>query len=282
MSDSIAAALIAATAQLARAGTADPGRDARLLMASALGIAPDRMLLVAQDSLNAEARSRFARMIDARARFQPVAQIRGHRAFWGRDFQVTSDVLDPRPETETLIARALNGPPPRNLLDLGTGSGVILVTLLAEWPDARGVGTDISPAALAVAARNAARHGVEPRAMLLAADWGQGVMGTFDLVVSNPPYIPEPEVVRLAPDVRDWEPRLALTPGPTGLESYAHIAAALDGLLVLGGRALLEIGAQQGAAVMALFRAAGFADVALHRDLDGRDCVVSMRRTASQ
>jgi release factor glutamine methyltransferase len=269
----VQAALAAGAARLAAAGVADPARDARRLMAEALGVAADRLTLAAGEALPAEAAAAFGEMLDARARFRPVAQIIGRRAFWGRDFAVSAAVLDPRPETETLIVRALAGPAPATILDLGTGSGAILVTLLAELPAARGVGTDIDPAAIAVAVENAARHGVGDRACFVQADWTDGIDERFDLVVSNPPYIAEAVLAGLAPDVRDWEPRHALTPGPTGLESYARIAAGLAGLLAPGGRALFEIGADQGAAVSGLLRAAGFAP-AVHQDLDGRDRVV--------
>ena len=163
-------------------------------------------------------------MLGERARFRPMAQILGRRAFWGREFLVTADVLDPRPETETLVALALEAPAPARILDLGTGSGAILVTLLAERPRARGLGTDASPAALEVAAANAARHGVADRAEFARADWTEGLTGRFDLVVCNPPYVAGRDMAGLAPDVRDWEPAAALTPGPTGLESYIRIA----------------------------------------------------------
>jgi release factor glutamine methyltransferase len=271
----LGAALAAGAARLKAAGVPDPARDARRLMAAALGIEPGRLVL-ADDALPATAAAAFARMVAERARFRPVAQIVGQRAFWGREFAVTANVLDPRPETETLVARALDGPEPATILDLGTGSGAILVTLLAEWPAARGLGTDVDAAALGVAAANAARHGVAARAAFRRADWTEGLGDTFDLVVSNPPYIPAAEVDRLAPDVRDWEPRHALTAGPTGLESYRRIAAGLARVLAPGGRALLEVGAGQGAAVAALVRDAGFS-TRLHPDLDGRDRVVEAR-----
>jgi release factor glutamine methyltransferase len=209
-----------------------------------------------------------------------VAQIVGRRVFWGREFVVSGAVLDPRPETETLISRTLAGPAPVSILDLGTGSGAILVTLLAEFPRARGVGTDVDAAALAVAAENAARLGVGSRTAFRLADWTDGIAERFDLVVSNPPYIAEAVLARLAPDVRDWEPRHALTPGPTGLESYARIAGGLAGVLAPGGRALFEIGADQGTAVSALLRDAGFGGACIHRDLDGRDRVVEVVTTA--
>jgi release factor glutamine methyltransferase len=268
------AALARGAAALAAAGVPDPARDARRLMAAALGIASDRLTLAADEAVEAAVAEAFGRMLAERARFRPVAQIVGSRLFWGRSFAVTGAVLDPRPETETLIACALAGPEPASILDLGTGSGAILVTLLAEWPRARGTGTDIDAEALAVAAGNAARLGVAGRARFTRADWTEGVAGRFDLLVSNPPYVAAAELAALAPDVRDWEPRHALTPGPTGLEAYRRIADGLPRVLARGGRALLEIGPTQAPAVGALLRAAGCRPVRVHRDLDGRDRVI--------
>lgn len=267
--------LAAGASRLAAAGVPDPARDARWLMAEALGVASDRLTLLSGDPLGAEAAAAFDRMVVERARFRPVAQILGRRTFWGRDFAVTEAVLDPRPETETLVALALGGPAARRVLDIGTGSGAILLTLLAEWPAALGVGTDIDQAALAVAATNAARLGVADRVDLQRTHWADGVAGRFDLVVSNPPYIAEVEVGGLAPDVREWEPRHALTPGPTGLESYRCIATGFGRTLAPGGRVLLEIGPAQGRPVAEILIAAGLRDVAVHPDLDGRDRVVS-------
>jgi release factor glutamine methyltransferase len=276
VTETVRGALARATAALAAAGVPEAARDARRLMAAALGVGPDRVTLAAAEPLAPAPASAFGRMVAERAAFRPVAQIVGRRAFWGREFVVSGAVLDPRPETETLVAAALAGPAPATVLDLGTGSGAILVTLLAEWPSARGLGTDIDEEALAVAAANAARLGVAERARFLAADWTDGVEGRFALVVSNPPYVAAAELAALARDVRDWEPRHALTPGPTGLEAYGRIAAGLPRLLAPGGRALLEIGASQGAAVAAIMRSAGFGRVTVHRDLDRRDRVVEV------
>ena len=276
MSRTVREALAAGTARLAAAGVPDAARDTRRLMAAALAVAPDRVTLVDKEVLAPAAADAFDAMLAERLRFRPVAQIVGVRAFWGREFAVSGAVLDPRPETETLVALALAGAAPERVLDLGTGSGAILVTLLAEWPAAQGVGTDIDPGALAVAAANAARHGVAARAEFREADWTVGIAARFGLVVSNPPYIPAADVETLAPDVRLWEPRHALTPGPTGLESYRRIAAGLAAVLAPNGRALFEIGAGQGPAVAALFGEAGFARVRVHPDLDGRDRVVEV------
>lgn len=266
--------MAAAAARLGAAGVPGAARDARLLLADALGCPPARLVLVLDDRVGSAALADFERKVAARARFRPVAQILGRRSFWGRDFEVTADVLDPRPETETLVAHALEGPAPARILDLGTGSGVILVTLLSEWPDARGLGTDTSAAALEVARRNALRHGVDDRAAFQQADWAEGCDGTFDLIVCNPPYIPEGEIESLARDVRDWEPLGALTAGPSGLESFEAIAPALCALLAPGGRALFEIGSGQGAAVAGILKIVGLRGIIVSRDLDGRDRVV--------
>ena len=209
-----------------------------------------------------------------------MSRILGRREFWSLDLEIGPAVLDPRPDSETVVAAVLDlvadRHSPWRILDLGTGSGAILVTLLAEWPGATGSGTDVSEAALEVAAANAAAHGVSGRAEFRRADWLEGLAGRYDLVVSNPPYIAQAELARLAPEVRDWEPALALSPGPTGLESYRRIAAGLGAALAPGGRALFEIGADQGGSVAGILRAAGFGAISIRRDLDGRDRVIEV------
>lgn len=265
-------ALAQAIQRLDTAGIADAPRDARLLLAHALGIAPDRLTLVLRDPAGAE-QAAFGEAIARRAAREPVSHITGRRLFWGRAFHVTADVLDPRPETETLIAEALGAPFTR-LLDLGTGSGAILLTLLAERPAARGLGCDLSPAALAVAEGNAATLGLSGRAEFRQGDWFGPVEGRFDLIVSNPPYIAEAEMAGLAPEVLR-EPRMALTPGGDGLDAYRAIARDAGAHLTPGGRLMVEIGPTQGAAVAGLMAAAGLQGIALHPDFDGRDRVVS-------
>lgn len=258
--------------RLRDAGVEDAPRDARLLMARALGVGADRLTLHLQDPLPPEARASFDALVLARAARQPMAQILGERLFWGRSFEVTRDTLDPRPETEVLVEEALRRPFLK-MLDLGTGTGCILISCLMSMPMASGLGTDISEAALAVAARNAARHGLT-QARFLASDWLRAVPGRYDLIVSNPPYIAEAEMAELAPEVRDWEPHGALTPGGDGLAPYRIIAAGAPARLMAGGRILLEIGPTQGAAVLALMAAQGLEDLRILRDLDGRDRVV--------
>jgi release factor glutamine methyltransferase len=268
------AALLEAARQLDAAGIDGSAGDARALLAEAVGIARDRLTLHLGEDLEPGAAVRFAALIARRAAREPVAKILGRRVFWGRDFEVTADVLDPRPETECLIAEALAGPKPLTLLDLGTGSGILAVTLLAEWPEVRGVATDLSEAALAVAARNAARAGVAARLDLIRADWFAGVTGVFDLIVSNPPYIGVDEMAGLMPEVRAHDPRLALTDEADGLTAYRAIAGGAGAHLRPGGRLMVEIGWRQGAAVADLLRAAGFEAVAVLPDLEGRDRVV--------
>lgn len=270
---SVADALRAATRELSAAGIPDAAGDARRLVAHALQSDPARLTLLLPEPLPLEAAARLDAFLSARLARQPVAQITGTRQFWGRAFRVTADTLDPRPETETLIAEALSAPF-ATVLDLGTGTGAILLTLLAERPGARGVGTDLSPAALVVARTNAEALGLGSRADLREGSWFDPVRGAFDLIVSNPPYIALEEMAALAPEVRLWEPAMALTDGGDGLGAYRAIAAGAPAHLAPGGRLLVEIGWTQGAAVAAMMRAAGLEDVTVRPDLDGRDRVV--------
>jgi release factor glutamine methyltransferase len=272
-----AEALRAGSARLRDADVPGAERDARRLLAHAWGVSPDLLAGRLSDDLPDDARMTFDRHIAARARRVPVSHLTGQREFWGRSFRVTPDVLDPRPETETIVELALGAPFGR-VLDLGTGSGCILITLLAERPQATGVGTDVSPAALEIAGQNTATHGVADRIVLPLSDWYADIGGRFDLIVSNPPYIAASEMAALDPDVRDHEPRGALTDEADGLTAYRAIAAGAADHLAPGGRVLVEIGAAQGPAVAGIFEAAGLDAVRIHPDLDGRDRVVSARR----
>jgi release factor glutamine methyltransferase len=268
-----AEALREAIARLTAAGVPDAPRDARRLLAYALGVAPDRLTLHMGDAMDTRRQATFDTAVAARCRRQPVSQITGKRNFYGREFTVTRDTLDPRPETETLIAAALSRPFGR-VLDLGTGTGCILLTLLAERPSAGGLGVDISTAALEVARRNAATLGVADRAAFAVSEWFHDIAGQFDLIVSNPPYIAASEMPTLLPEVRDWEPHLALTPGGDGLDAYRAIAAGTDTHLAPKGRLIVEIGATQAANVCEILRRAGFAQVVVLPDMDGRDRVI--------
>ena len=261
--------LAGASARLAEAGLDDPRREAWALISGLLGQnARHRIMLGAP--MPADQLATLDAMLAARAARQPLSQIIGRRAFWKHDFRVTRDTLDPRPETEALIEAALKLPW-NSVLDLGTGTGAILISLLAERRGTRGLGTDLSEAALEVARDNAARIGVA--AAFQRADWFQGMTGRFDLIVSNPPYIALSEMPDLSPEVRDWEPHSALTDFGDGLSAYRAIAAGAAAHLAPGAHLLAEIGWQQGADVAAIFAAAG-AEVAILPDLDGRDRVV--------
>ncbi len=262
------------------AGLTDAMSDARALLAHALDLAPERLTLHLPDPVPPVAATRLAAALAARLTRQPVAQIIGRRMFWGRMFTVTPDVLDPRPETETLVALALQHPFVK-LLDLGTGTGCILLSLLADQPLAQGTGVDVSPQALAVATQNAAVLGLSRRARFLQSNWCKSVAGRFDLVTANPPYIASSEMPHLAPEVRDHEPHLALTPGGDGLDAYRIIATQAPARLLPGGRLLVEIGPTQAAAVTALFAKAGLENIAVRQDLDGRDRVVAGQKPAA-
>ncbi|WP_224814497.1 peptide chain release factor N(5)-glutamine methyltransferase [Hasllibacter sp. MH4015] len=252
-------------------------RDVCLLMAEATGLDRAQVLIEPDRRLTHEEEAKFLHLVAERRKGKSLAHVVGHVAFWNRRFRVTEDVLVPRPETETLIALALEEPF-RDLLDLGTGSGVIAVTLLAECQDAVGIACDISATALAVAEGNARSHGVADRLHLEQSDWFECIGGDYDLIVSNPPYITEDAYADLAPEVLH-EPRIALTPGGDGLAAYRAITAEAQTHLRPRGRLIVEIGYDQGAAVAELFREAGLDEVAVHADLDGRDRVVAGRST---
>lgn len=277
MSPSHDALIRDAVRMFSAAGLEDPTRDSRHLMRWVLGIEAAGLASVLPDPASAETEQRFRSAVDERLRRRPVSHITGVRDFWTQSFRVTSDVLDPRPETEVLVAEALHRGPFRNVLDLGTGSGCLLVTLLAEWPGATGTGTDISPDALAVARQNAATHGVAARAAFHRIDWAAGINGPFDLIVSNPPYLAADEIAGLAPEVRDHEPHIALSPGGDGLDSYRAIAASLKPLLAPQGRVMVEIGPTQSQDVAAIFAAAGLCIMGIIPDLDQRARVITAR-----
>lgn len=276
-----AEALAAATRRLRGAGLGDPGRDARVLLRWASGLSAASLTVEINEAQGSEETARFQHAVTERASGRPVSQIIGEREFWGRSFIITPDVLDPRPETETLIAAALNYGPAARVLDLGVGSGCILLTLLAEWSSASGVGVDASPTALKVAKRNADRIGVEERASLIEGDWFSSVDGQFDLIVSNPPYISEAEMAGLSRDVRQYEPLQALCPGGDGLEAYRRIAKGAGEALVPEGRVMLEVGAGQAEAVEEIFKAHDFAPESRFPDFDGRERCLSLRRIRS-
>jgi len=249
-----------------------PRLDAELLMAHALGVAREALLL---SRLNEPAPAEFELLVRRRLAHEPVAYITGTRAFWTIELEVGPGVLIPRPDTETLLDAAVEHfgkAAPKTILDLGTGSGALLLAALDQWPDATGHGRDASPEALAIAERNAARLGLAARAAFSLGDWDEGLDGRFDLILCNPPYVEAD--ADLPPDVRDWEPHRALYAGADGLEDYRRLAPQLARLLAPGGMACVEIGATQAASAGALFEAEGL-QVAVRRDLAAHDrCLV--------
>jgi release factor glutamine methyltransferase len=260
----LAAAFVTAAGILREAGLETPELDARLLLCHAAGLSHEALVAGAREALGPDAAVRLDGALARRLKREPVARITGMREFYGRRFALGPEALDPRPDTETLIEAALDvavtknwQTKPLNLLDLGTGTGCILVTLLAELPHARGLGIDLSPDAVALAAVNARRHGVASRAHFMAANWLDATAGPFDLVLSNPPYIATGEIVSLADEVGAYDPRLALDGGADGLEAYRRIAARARHVLADDGRLLVEIGPSQGEAVTEIFAAAG-------------------------
>jgi len=249
-------------------------RDARLLLSNALGCDASRLIFEQDDIVSADVLAKFERSLKTREKFQPVSQIIGGREFWGRWFEVSTDVLDPRPETETLVEIALNTPRAGSILDLGTGTGILAISLAAEWPASQVTATDISTKALMVARRNSGSHDVSARINFLESDWFENVTGKFDLIVSNPPYISADEMKQLAPDVKNWEPALALTPGGDGLSAYRKIAEKLQLFLNSNGIALFEIGYAQGTDVCDIFLKNGFRNVHVETDMSGHDRIV--------
>jgi release factor glutamine methyltransferase len=228
-----------------------PRLDAELLMAEALHIDRDRLLLSPPDGTIPK---RFSKMVGRRANGEPVAYITGRRAFWNIDLHVGPGVLVPRPDSEVLIASAIEHfegtPGPARILDLGTGPGTLLLAALDVWPNASGIGTDVSRSALSYAAANARRLRFEDRLKLKLGNWADGVVESFDLILCNPPYVAEG--APLGPGVREYEPDEALFAGETGLDAYRALAPQLPQLLNHGGLAAVEIGPDQGDAVMGL------------------------------
>jgi release factor glutamine methyltransferase len=270
----LARALARATARIA--ATSDtPRLDAELLMAAALGIGRDRLIL---DPPNVVAPEQFADMVDRRCAGEPIAYITGHRAFWTIDLEVGPGALIPRPDSETLLAAAVEHfagtPGPARILDLGTGPGTLLLAALDEWPRATGIGVDMSPIALSYAQRNAERLGLAGRAAFQLGDWGKGLRSRFDLILCNPPYVaPDAET---GPGVAEFEPHEALFAGADGLDDYRRLAPMIGGLLAPGGLAAIEIGHDQAASVGALFAAAGH-DSVIARDLAQRPRALLVR-----
>ena len=263
-----------AVSQLRNSGIENAVRDARALVSFAIGVPIDRLTLCAEDTINVTNIQRSKEMITRRCEGCPVSRIVGKRLFWGKEFIVTKDVLDPRRDTETLIALSLQSPA-RRILDLGTGTGAIGITLASEWSDATLIASDLSHKALKVAERNAKWLGVSERCQFIKSDWFSAIEGAFDLIVSNPPYISLNEWKGLATEVKNYDPLIALSPGEDALEAYRVISTNAMHHLTPDGRLLLEIGHTQGKAVSKLLHQAGYKNILVHLDLGKRDRVVS-------
>ena len=265
------------------AGIETAQRDARLLLLNATGIAHADLLSGARVPLG-DAAALLADHAARRVTREPVARILGEWEFWSMPFTLTADTLVPRPDSETVVAAALLGLKDRRhaaegvrILDLGTGSGCLLIALLKELPGATGVGTDVSQGALDAALFNATRNGVAERAQFIRSDWAEAIEGQFDVVVSNPPYIADKVIEGLEPEVRVHDPVLALSGGKDGLDAYRAIAAALPGLLKEGGFATLEIGSDQAETVPAIFLKAGFTLEGPYADFGARPRAITVR-----
>jgi release factor glutamine methyltransferase len=275
-----------ATARLRAARLPDPRREAIAILAIALATDRGGVFARRSDPIGPAAATRFNDLLQARESRVPLQHLEGIAEFRGLDFEVSADVLIPRPETEDLVQAVLDSglPQAASVIDLGTGSGAIAIALALERPSWRLVAVDLSAEALAVAARNVARHGVGDRVELRTRDFAfvpAREEGAFEAVVSNPPYVPEAEWRSLQAEVRDHEPKLALVPGPSGNEAYAAVARAAEAMLRPGGLLALELGWRSEAAVRAIVAEAGFGDIEVRPDLQGIPRVLTARRRPS-
>ena len=269
-----------ATDKLVAANIENPETDIRLLVQHALGISHAKFVISLNRVLTDAEVKTLDGMIARRAEREPVSRIIGSRGFWKSEFKITPQTLDPRPDSETLIEVALKyaEEPPATILDLGTGSGCLLLSLLQEYPKARGLGLDISVEAAATARENAAALKLDTRAEFIAADWNEWqASAPFDLVISNPPYIAPEEIAGLEPEVTRYDPMTALVGGDDGLECYRSIAALLPRAAKKGGLVVLEIGHAQGQAVKSILALSGIAVIQTLTDLGGSDRAVVAR-----
>jgi release factor glutamine methyltransferase len=267
-------------ARLAAAGIADARAEAWLLLAVATGHERAALIAGAAAALGPDQEVLLEALVRRRAAREPIAYILNEKEFWSLAFEVGPAVLIPRPETETLVEAVLHEigerTGQRRILDLGTGSGCLLLALLSELPGATGLGTDASPDALAIAGRNAARLGLADRCEFRLARWGEGLTGPFAVIVSNPPYVAEAEWERLQPEIREFEPRAALVAGPDGLEAYRSLASDCARLLAPAGFCALEIGYGQGDDVTGILARHGLHVTRRRADLAGIErCVVA-------
>ncbi len=280
----IAAALQRTYRSLDAAGIPEARREARLLLGHAIGAGPEFLIAHPARELTGEETARLDALAVRRRRREPMAHILGRREFWSLEFHVTADTLDPRPDSETLIEAVLAAIGDRSagldILDLGTGTGCLLLALLSEFPNASGVGIDISPPALAIAGGNAARLGFADRAAFRRGDWGRGIAGRFDVIVANPPYIRRGRIATLQPEIALFEPRLALDGGADGLDCFRAMADDVARLLAPQGIAAIEFGEDQGPEIKQIFSGSGLEIRDFRHDLRGHPrCLLAVPAT---
>lgn len=275
-------------APLKKAAIDEPVMEARLLVGFVLGGGPERVLACRDDPLTPPQATKLTDALTQRCGRVPMSQILGVREFWSLPFKVTSATLTPRPDTETIVEAALDhvAKPPKTVLDLGTGTGCLVLALLSEWKAAQGTAVDASVEAINIARENASALEYSNRVKLVQTDWTRDgwmsdLEGPFDLVVSNPPYIPSADIADLDADVRDYEPLGALDGGASGLDAYRILSAALRPLLSDGGVAVFEVGIGQGDDVAALMTQAGLDVLEQRADLGGIVRAVVGRKTLS-
>jgi len=269
-----------AAQMLTRAGTENPSLDVRLLLEKASRKSAADLIVCDRDVVPEAVQTQFHELLGYRLAHEPIAYILGEKAFWSLDFKVDENVLIPRPETEGLVERALtliSTIPKPHILDIGTGSGAVLISLLHERKTATGLAADISPDALEIARANAERHNMRDRCQFTRSDYLKNVTGKFDIVVSNPPYIDSAALEKLAPDVELYEPELALHGGEDGLTAYRAITSGVKDVLKPGGHLVFEIGFDQKTPVCTLLGQAGATDIVCRQDLAGLDRIVSAK-----
>lgn len=280
----LAALLHDAVARLRRAGISSAALDARLLLQAASGLSREAILLRPDAAIEPTAMAQFDQFLRQREAHQSVARILGGREFYGRFFALNDATLEPRPDSETMIEVASklyqNQAAPNSILEFGVGSGCLLITLAAIFRPSLAVGVDCAAEAARMAASNATRHGVA--AKMVVGDWGAALDGSFDLIISNPPYIASQLLPELDKEVRDYDPLLALDGGADGLAAYRVLASEMPRLLAPAGLVLLEIGYDQAVPVSQLFTQAGLAPLGCWQDLGARDRVLAFRSIAAQ
>lgn len=280
--ETVGALLQAATQRLTAEGNDNPRLDARLLLAHALDV-EERLHGREDDPVSVENRTRFAAFLARRIGGEPVSRILGSREFWSLEFALSPATLDPRPDSETLIDALLELHQDRDrayqILDLGTGTGCLLLAALSEFPNAEGVGVDIDADCIEVARQNAEKLCLSSRARMIPSRWADKVNGPFDIVLSNPPYIPTSDIAALQPEVKVHDPMQALDGGPDGLDAYRNIAECLPSLLGEDGLAVLEFGEGQGPAISRIVEASGLIVDGFRNDLAGIERCILVRRT---